>query len=103
MKLADRAVRAAGGADFLKTSTGKIETGATEQAVKSLLETCESEGSQTGIKVSGGIRTVDQALLYSKLIQQFRGKSGLNPAQFRIGASALLCALRSKLQATVQT
>ncbi|MDO4435957.1 MAG: deoxyribose-phosphate aldolase [Cardiobacteriaceae bacterium] len=78
------------GADFLKTSTGKIDRGATAEAVAVLLDVIRSNGSRCGLKVSGGVRTLAQAQSYVELTQSALGSSFLNPKQFRIGASGLL-------------
>ncbi len=81
------------GADFIKTSTGKIATGATPGAFLVMLETVkeflEKTGKSVGLKASGGIRSVDQSLIYYRLTESILGKQWLNKEYFRIGASSL--------------
>lgn len=83
------------GADFLKTSTGKIATGATPAAVSNMLAAIQAAAAQdrVGIKISGGVRSFDDACTYLDLIQQHMGAAWLTPAHVRIGASSLLDAL----------
>lgn len=76
------------GADFLKTSTGKIPVGATEDAARLLLETIRDHGNLAGFKASGGIRTYEQATLYRNLFEHICGVPATKD-RFRIGASAL--------------
>ena len=76
------------GADFLKTSTGKIETGATEDAARVMLETIRDHGNRAGFKASGGIRSFDQAKRYYDLFVTICGEP-VTKARFRIGASTL--------------
>jgi deoxyribose-phosphate aldolase len=81
------------GADFIKTSTGKIATGATPQAFLVMLDTIreflEKTGKTIGIKAAGGIRTPEQALLYSGLLLSVLGEQWFRKEHFRIGASSL--------------
>ena len=82
------------GADFLKTSTGKIPTGATLEATQVMLDAIRDHERATqkrvGIKVAGGIRKADQALAYYALVRDTLGDAWLAPTLFRIGASSLL-------------
>lgn len=78
------------GADFLKTSTGKISVGATLDAARVMLETIKKIPRSIGLKISGGVRTIDQAEQYIKLAQHIMGREWISPAHFRIGASQLL-------------
>jgi deoxyribose-phosphate aldolase len=90
-----RAVMAAG-ADMLKTSTGKASRGkhwpgATPQVAGILLAAAvEHTDRPVGVKVSGGVRTVEAALEYLALARKAYGTENLTPDQFRFGASALL-------------
>jgi deoxyribose-phosphate aldolase len=77
------------GCDFLKTSTGKIPTGATPLAAFSMLKAIKDSGSSCGIKVSGGIKEPEQAFLYMNLAYNML-KRDLDKTWFRIGASSLL-------------
>jgi deoxyribose-phosphate aldolase len=72
------------GADMLKTSTGKIPTGATPEAARVLL------AAGGGFKASGGVRTLADAKIYLSLADEIRGPGWATPDNFRIGASGLL-------------
>ncbi|WP_192497540.1 deoxyribose-phosphate aldolase [Pseudoclavibacter sp. CFCC 11306] len=82
------------GADFVKTSTGKGRAGATPEAAAVLLQASahwrEETGETIGVKVAGGVRTVDQAMGYLRLARVICGDSFVAPASMRFGASALL-------------
>ncbi len=81
------------GADFIKTSTGKIEIGATPEAVQWMCEVIKEHHQKTsrkvGIKVSGGVKTYADACVYIEIVRNTLGDSWLNPELFRIGASSL--------------
>ena len=80
-------------ADFLKTSTGKINIGATPEAAEIILNTIKklnNPNKLTGFKASGGIRTLIQAKIYIDLIKNILGTQAFHPSRFRIGASSLL-------------
>lgn len=78
------------GCHFLKTSTGKINIGATPLSAFILLKAIRSSANKTcGLKISGGIRTVEQATGYIKLAELYTGLS-VHKDQFRIGASLML-------------
>jgi deoxyribose-phosphate aldolase len=89
---ADLAMRA--GADFIKTSTGKISGGASVPAARTMMQAVKAyekeSGKRVGIKVSGGIRKADQALEYLALLDKELGEAWATPKHFRIGASVLL-------------
>jgi deoxyribose-phosphate aldolase len=79
------------GADFIKTSTGKVDVGATLEAAYTLLTLIEqSKNPAVGLKLSGGIRTVADAHAYVYLARAIMGKAWLNPRTLRIGASKLV-------------
>ncbi|NCX94422.1 MAG: deoxyribose-phosphate aldolase [Gammaproteobacteria bacterium] len=84
------------GADFLKTSTGKIETGATPAGAAALLaaiaEFQKEHGVWRGFKASGGIRTAELGKAYFKLAEAVYSEAELSPTLFRIGSSTLLSA-----------
>jgi deoxyribose-phosphate aldolase len=84
----------AAGADFIKTSTGKIGTNATLPVALCMLEAARDFHRQTGIavgvKVAGGVRTSKQAIQYLTLVHETLGDAWLTPDRFRIGASSLL-------------
>jgi deoxyribose-phosphate aldolase len=77
------------GADFLKTSTGKAAVSATPEAVKTMLSTIRSAKRVVGIKPSGGIRTLDQALPYLAIADSVMGGEWATSETFRFGASVL--------------
>lgn len=83
-----------GGADMVKTSTGKTEPGATVEAAMAIMDAAsefrEREGERRGVKVSGGIRTADQVAPYLDAVDEVLGPGWLTPDLFRIGASMLL-------------
>jgi deoxyribose-phosphate aldolase len=81
------------GADFLKTSTGKVPAGATLPAAHAMLRAITSDAQardRVGLKVSGGLRRVADVLPYADLVAQELGAGALQPGRFRIGASSLL-------------
>jgi deoxyribose-phosphate aldolase len=81
-----------GGAHFLKTSTGKTQPAATPEAAAVLLDVIEAAGHRgraVGFKASGGIRTLDDALIYVTLYEQRFGAGSAAASNFRIGASGL--------------
>ena len=88
--MADAALDA--GAFFLKTSTGKFGPGADLGSARVLLEAVRDNGSG-GVKVSGGVRTAEQADDYLRLTSAILGEEAVTPERFRIGASSLLDAL----------
>jgi deoxyribose-phosphate aldolase len=84
----------AAGADFIKTSTGKVAPAATAPVVLVMLEAVrdfyEMTGVRIGVKPAGGIRTTKDAIKQLVLVKETAGDEWLNPELFRIGASALL-------------
>jgi deoxyribose-phosphate aldolase len=78
------------GADFLKTSTGKHERGASVAAVTEMLEVVRKAPRPVGLKVSGGVRRRRDAEVYLDLAASVMGESWVRPENFRIGASSLL-------------
>ena len=87
-----------GGADFLKTSTGKVKVNATPEAARILLEAIDQTGSGAGLKVAGGVRTLVDAGTYFELTDRILGPGRAGPKHFRIGASGLLDALLAALE-----
>ena len=82
------------GADFIKSSTGKVGSGVTREAALTMMEVArahaEHDGRAVGVKLSGGVRTVEDALGYLELVERTLGEEWLRPERFRIGASSLL-------------
>ena len=84
----------AGGADFIKTSTGKAATNATLPIALCMLEVIrdvhEETGRVVGMKVAGGVRQAKQAVQYLVQVHETLGLAWLTPDRYRIGASTLL-------------
>ena len=89
------------GADFIKTSTGKVYPGANPEAVYVICQTIKEyyriHREKIGIKVSGGVRTAEDAIKYYTLVKEILGKEWLSPQYFRIGASSLTTDLLRKI------
>lgn len=89
------------GADFIKTSTGKISPAATPKAAyvmcRTILEHFQLTGDRIGFKAAGGIATVDDALTYYTIAREVLGKEWTDHGLFRIGASRLANNLASEL------
>lgn len=79
-----------GGADFVKTSTGKISVGATLDACDAICASIKASGKDVGIKLSGGIHTTAQARAYLTIIAHYFGAQWINNQHVRFGASSLL-------------
>jgi deoxyribose-phosphate aldolase len=87
------AIAVANGADFLKTSTGKLDPAATPEAAAALLEViaaAQREGQSIGLKVAGGVKTVADAAIYLEMADRTLRPDGAEPGNFRFGASGLL-------------
>ena len=82
------------GADFIKTSTGKVAPAATPPVVLVMLEAVRDyfalTGIRIGVKPAGGIKTTKDAIKQLVLVNETAGPDWLNPSLFRIGASSLL-------------
>jgi deoxyribose-phosphate aldolase len=87
-------VAIAGGADFIKTSTGKVSPAATLPVTLCMLEVIRDVHDETGLvvgmKPAGGIRTAKQAIQYLCVLHETLGVEWLTPDRFRLGASSLL-------------
>eukprot|EP00298_Acanthocystis_sp_HF-20_P007706 c17232_g1_i1.p1 GENE.c17232_g1_i1~~c17232_g1_i1.p1 ORF type:complete len:267 (-),score=120.25 c17232_g1_i1:3-782(-) len=96
-----------GGCDFLKTSTGKVPINCTPEAATVMLsvisETKKETGKDIGLKVAGGVRSLDDTIKYISMVEKFMGKEWVNPTRFRIGSSELLSHLRSSITSTNTT
>lgn len=81
------------GADFVKTSTGKSAVGATPEAAKAIClaikDYYNETGKRKGIKISGGVSSVAQAMEYCEIIEGMLGEEWLTPRLTRFGASKL--------------
>jgi deoxyribose-phosphate aldolase len=84
----------AAGADFIKTSTGKVQPAATLSVTLCMLEAIrdvyEETGRMVGMKPAGGIRTAKQAVQYLVVLHETLGLQWMTPDLFRFGASSLL-------------
>jgi deoxyribose-phosphate aldolase len=89
----------AAGADFIKTSTGKVPVNATLEATEIMLQAIADSGKDVGFKAAGGIRTTAEAAEYLALAERLMGKNWINAEHFRFGASSLLNDLLSTLGA----
>ncbi len=82
------------GADFIKTSTGKVSPAATLPVTLVMLEAVrdfrDRTGRMVGVKAAGGIRTAKDAIKYLVLVNETAGEDWLTPEWFRLGASSLL-------------
>jgi len=90
------------GADFIKSSTGKHSISATPEAVWVMAHAIkafqEKNGKQAGIKPSGGIVTIEDAMIYWAIVKKVLGSNYLNNNYFRIGASRLANNLLTELE-----
>ena len=90
------------GADFIKTSTGKIDVAATPEAAVVMCHAIKDyyakSGRHVGFKAAGGIRTAEEAALYYTIGKEILGEEWLTPELFRIGASSLANNLLSAIE-----
>lgn len=92
------------GADFVKTSTGKIDVAATPEAAvvmcRAIRDYYDKTGRMVGFKAAGGVRTAEDAAFYYTIVEEILGKEWLTTDLFRIGASSaannLLLAIEGK-------
>lgn len=82
------------GADFIKTSTGKLQPAATVDAAVVMCEAIKhyhkKTGEKVGFKAAGGISTSSEAAIYYTVVEEILGNDWLNKHLFRIGASSLV-------------
>ncbi len=90
------------GADFLKTSTGKIAVNATPEAfwvmMLAIQQHYQDTGEKVGIKVAGGVSTPEQAYTYLHIWRHNMGKDWVTPELFRVGTSRLATKIFEKIQ-----
>ncbi len=90
------------GADFVKTSTGKIPVAATPEAAvvmcTAIRDYYEKTGRKVGFKAAGGIRSAEEAALFYTIVEEILGKEWCSPALWRIGASSLANGLISAIE-----
>lgn len=90
------------GADFVKTSTGKIDVAATPEAAVVMCQAIRDYYAKTGVKVgfkaAGGVRSAEDAALYYTIVEEILGEEWLTPELFRIGASSVANALLTAIE-----
>tara|TARA_R110002126_G_scaffold200330_1_gene347938 strand:- start:635 stop:1378 length:744 start_codon:yes stop_codon:yes gene_type:complete len=84
------------GADFVKSSTGKVAVGVTDEAARIMLTIIAAADRPVGFKASGGVRTVAHALQLTEMFEQITGLTATN-RNMRVGASALVSELAALL------
>ena len=85
------------GADFIKTSTGKVSENATPRAAKVMLEVIKEKKTSVGFKPAGGVRNAEDAAIYLGLADDILGQEWADVNHFRFGASSLLNSLLETL------
>ena len=89
------------GADFIKTSTGKVAVAATPEAAYTMCRTIKEyhqlTGRKVGFKAAGGIKTVDEAINYYTIVAEVLGEDYIKEGLFRIGTSRLANLLASEI------
>ena len=88
------------GADFIKTSTGKVAVNATLEAAEIMLKTIKASGRDVGFKAAGGVKDAQTTFNYLQLARDIMGDDWVNTQHFRFGASSLLVSLLSTLNLT---
>lgn len=88
------------GADFIKTSTGKVEINATLEAAEIMLQAIKESGRDVGFKAAGGVKDAQTTNDYLQLASNILGNDWVNTQHFRFGASSLLTSLLSELNLT---
>lgn len=86
------------GADFIKTSTGKVSINATLESADIMLNVIKNKKSNVGFKAAGGVRMASDAKEYLDLAVKIMGSDWINARHFRFGASSLLADLLSTLE-----
>ncbi len=85
------------GADFIKTSTGKVPVNATLEAAEIMLNVIKDSGKAIGFKAAGGVRSTEDAKAYLQLAEKIMGEDWICADNFRFGASGLLGSLLATL------
>ena len=93
---ADMAIEA--GADFIKTSTGKVAVNATPEAAEIMMEAIAESGKPVGFKPAGGVKTLEDAGTYLAIAEKYMGSDWATPETFRFGASGVLDALLAAME-----
>lgn len=90
----------AAGADFIKTSTGKVPVNATLEATQVMLQSIKDSGKNVGFKAAGGVKDAATAAQYLQMARDIMGDDWVNTDHFRFGASSLLVSLLNELNLT---
>ncbi|OBU86523.1 deoxyribose-phosphate aldolase [Chromobacterium subtsugae] len=85
------------GADFIKTSTGKVPVNATLEAADVMLNVIREQGGKCGFKAAGGVKSAAEAKQYLELAGGLLGDAWVNADHFRFGASSLLANLQAEI------
>ncbi len=87
------------GADFIKTSTGKVKVNATPESARTMLEVIREMDVQesVGFKAAGGVRTAEDAAYYLAMADEIMGPNWVSVDRYRFGASSLLGSLLNDL------
>lgn len=85
------------GADFVKSSTGKVPVGLTDEAAEVMLTVIAGADRAVGFKASGGVRTIEQGLAFMEQFERITGRQA-QPQSMRLGASTLFQELSMRLQ-----
>lgn len=91
------------GADFIKTSTGKVAVNATPEAAKLMLTAIKNNNTNVGFKPAGGVKNAEDAAVYLNLASDILGDNWASKTNFRFGASSLLTNLLNTLGASNKT
>ncbi|MFY2507844.1 deoxyribose-phosphate aldolase [Vibrio pectenicida] len=102
-KASEIAIKA--GADFIKTSTGKVPVNATPEYARMMLEVIRdmNVASSVGFKPAGGVRTAEDAADYLAMADEILGSQWVDTRHYRFGASSLLTSLLNTLEVTDKT
>lgn len=91
------------GADFIKTSTGKVAVNATPEAAEIMLSAIKASGKNVGFKAAGGVKTAEDAAVYLSMAETIMGDDWPCAEHFRFGASSLLGNLLNTLGHSAQS
>lgn len=93
------------GADYIKTSTGKVPVNATPESARMMLEVIRDMGvaDRVGFKPAGGVRTAEDAAAYLAMADELLGPDWVSPRHYRFGASSLLTNLLNTLEVSDET
>lgn len=93
------------GADFIKTSTGKVPVNATPESAEIMLNVIRDMGvaEKVGFKPAGGVKTAEDAALYLAMADEILGDKWVDNMHYRFGASSLLTSLLNTLEVTNET